>query len=385
MSGSSPFPLLLLLLVSISSSEDLDLVRRNSDFAARLFRSVASRSDDNVFLSPLTLSAALTALASATTGSTHEQLLKGLGLSGLDVSTVTDFFQNLQNSKPAHLLSGLGLFPDQHVQLQSSYVDLVQNKLGATVQKVVYSEPQEAADLINRWAQYQTGDQVKDIVTDLDSQTPLLLASVASYQGRFQPAFNASLTQEERFYVDRYHVVMTSMMFRADKFFLAYDRALKTGLLKLPMTEGAAMLVVFPDADVDVTVVEEQVTSEKIQTWIQQLKKTKLEVQLPRFLLERSYTLKNILMDLEVTQVFQEDADLTNMSGTKGTRLTQVFHKSLLSVDESSDDITAGGGATAFSSPPPRLTINRPFIFIIYQQISGNILGMGRVLDPSRK
>lgn len=89
MSGSSPFPLLLLLLVSISSSEDLDLVRRNSDFAARLFRSVASRSDDNVFLSPLTLSAALTALASATTGSTHEQLLKGLGLSGLDVSTVT--------------------------------------------------------------------------------------------------------------------------------------------------------------------------------------------------------------------------------------------------------------------------------------------------------
>lgn len=74
--------------------------------------------------------------------------------------------------------------------------------------------------------------------------------------------------------MDRYHVVMTSMMFRADKFFLAYDRALKTGLLKLPMTEGAAMLVVFPDADVDVTVVEEQVTSEKIQTWIQQLKKT---------------------------------------------------------------------------------------------------------------
>lgn len=72
------------------------------------------------------------------------------------------------------------------MQLQSSYVDLVQNKLGATVQKVVYSEPQEAADLINRWAQYQTGDQVKDIVTDLDSQTPLLLASVASYQGTLQ-------------------------------------------------------------------------------------------------------------------------------------------------------------------------------------------------------
>lgn len=62
----------------------LDLSSRNNDFAARLYRVAAGRSDDNVLLSPYTLSIGLSALLSATNGSTQEQLLQGLSLSGLD-------------------------------------------------------------------------------------------------------------------------------------------------------------------------------------------------------------------------------------------------------------------------------------------------------------
>lgn len=91
---------------------------------------------------------------------------------------------------------------------------------------------------------------------------------------QFSPLFNASLTQDERFYVNKYVVVMVPMMFRAGKFFLAYDRSLKVGLLKLPMSDGTAMLVVLPDEDVDVTDVEEKTTGDQIRAWIRQLKKT---------------------------------------------------------------------------------------------------------------
>lgn len=91
---------------------------------------------------------------------------------------------------------------------------------------------------------------------------------------RFSPPFNSSSTQDERFYVDRYRVVMVPMMFRADKYFLAYDRSVKAGVLKLPMTDGAAMLAVLPDEGVDIIAVEEEVTAEKVQSWIRRLKKT---------------------------------------------------------------------------------------------------------------
>ncbi|KAG7233585.1 hypothetical protein INR49_006860 [Caranx melampygus] len=348
MTPSTPLPLLLLLLLSAAStlsSSTEDLTNKNSDFAAGLYRMVASQTDENVLLSPFTLSTGLMALLSATTGLTQDQLLHGLSLAGLDPQTLPDLFQALRTAVlqgGGNLQQGVALFPTQSFQVSPSYLDLIQAKFGGQAKNVAYTVPQEAIDTINRWAQEQTSDQVRELVTNLDPQTQLLLATAASYQTQFTPSFNTSLSQDERFYVDKYHVAMVTMMFRADKYFLAYDRSVKAGVLKLPMTDGAAMLVVLPDEDVDISSVEEEVTAEKIQAWIKQLKKTKLEVQLPRFMLERSYSLKDVLQTLNITQVFQNDADITNMGGTKGPSLTQILQKSTITVDERSDDSTAG-------------------------------------------
>nr|XP_046229543.1 protein Z-dependent protease inhibitor-like [Scatophagus argus]XP_046229544.1 protein Z-dependent protease inhibitor-like [Scatophagus argus] len=390
-----PVSLVGLLFVSLASSETADpaledLINKNADFAARLYRAVSSRTDDNVFLSPFTLSTALSALLGATSGPTQNQLLQGLSLTGLEPQTLPDLFQNLgsvilQRGGATNLRQGLAIFPSQSFQVSSSYLQLLQTKFGGNAQSLAFAAPQEAADIINRWAEEQTGDQVQGLVANLDPQTQLLLATTAYYQTRFSPFFNSTLTQDERFYVDKYHVVMVPMMFRADKYFLAYDRLVKAGVLKLPMADGTAMLVVLPDEDVDITTVEEEVTGEKIRAWIRQLKKTKLEVQFPRFLLERSYTLRDVLQTLDITQVFQDDADISNMSGSKGPKLTQVYQKSVLSVDESSNDITPGDGVNMFSALPPRLTINRPFIFIIYQEASRSVMFMGRVINPTKK
>ncbi|TKS65103.1 Protein Z-dependent protease inhibitor [Collichthys lucidus] len=356
MTPSIPLSLVgLLLLLSLVSSDTIDpsledLTNRNADFATRLYRAVSSRTDDNVFLSTFTLSTALAALLSATSGPTQDQLLLGLSLTGLDPETLPDLFQNLttilQGNPALNLKQGVGIFPPQSFQVSSSYLDLLQTRFGGIAQSLAYTVPQEAIDTINRWAQDRTGDK------------------------------------DERFYVDKYHVVMVPMMFRADKYFLAYDRSVKVGVLKLPMTDGAAMLVLLPDEEVDVTAVEEEVTAEKIKAWIRQLKKTRLEVQLPRFLLEQSYSLRDILQTLDITKMFQDDAEIINMGGVP--KLTQVYHKSVVSVDETSDD-TTGGGVNVFSSLPPRLTVNRPFIFIIYHETTGSVLSMGRVIDPTKK
>lgn len=394
-----PRPILLslvsLICVSLASSQIIDpslqdLINRNADFAARLYKAVSSRTDDNVFLSTFTLSTGLSALLGATSGTTQDQLLKGLSLSGLDPGSIPDLFQNLRNlvllgTQPINLRQNVGVLPAMGFEVSSSYMDQVQTKFGGNAQNLAYTSPQEAADTINRWVQEGTGDQIQELVTNLDPQTQMLLATAASYEIRFSPSFNSSLTQDERFYVDKYHVVIVPMMFQAGKFYLAYDRSLKVGVLKLPLADGGAMLVVLPDEEVDITGVEEGMSGEKIREWIRQLKKTKLEVQLPRFLLERSYTLRDSLQTLSITQVFQDDAEIFKIGETRGAKLTQVYQKSIMSVDESIDGTNAGGKVTTFSTLPPRLTINRPFLFVVYQETSGSVLLMGRVNDPTKK
>ncbi|XP_013878116.1 protein Z-dependent protease inhibitor [Austrofundulus limnaeus] len=391
----APTILLLSLLVHLLSPAQSidpaveDLINKNADFGARLYRAVASRTDSNVVLSPFSLSAGMLALLSATNGPTRDQLLQGLTLTGLDPETIPDQFQTLKNlvlpgQLSSNLQTAMAVFPSQNLQVSESYQQLVQTKFDGVVQSLSYNVPSEAVGTINRWVQDQMGDEFQDLLSTMDPQTQLLIATAARLQTQFDPPFNSSFTQDERFYVDRYHVVMVPMMFRADKYFLAYDGLVKAGVLKLPMADGAAMLVVLPDDGVDLTTVEEEVTFEKIQTWIQQLKKTKLEVQLPRFLLERSYTLKDVLQTLDIVTVFQDDADISNMGEIRGAKLSQVHHKSVVTVNENLADVSISG-SRLFSTPPPRLTFNRPFVFIIYQEATRGLLFMGRVTNPTEK
>ena len=79
----------------------------------------------------------------------------------------------------------MAILPAQNFQVSSSYLDLVQTKFGVNAQSLAYAASQETVDAINRWAQEQTGDQVQELVTHLDPQTQLLLATTASYQSTY--------------------------------------------------------------------------------------------------------------------------------------------------------------------------------------------------------
>lgn len=95
-----------------------------------------------------------------------------------------------------------------------------------------------------------------------------------SLTGYWQQPFNATFTQEERFYVNKYNIVQVPMMLHSGKFYLAYDPMLKVGILKLPCKDGIAMLVLLPDEDVDYTYVDESMTGEVFRGWVAKLKKT---------------------------------------------------------------------------------------------------------------
>ncbi|XP_051908651.1 protein Z-dependent protease inhibitor-like [Hippocampus zosterae] len=386
---SGPLTLLAVLglavpLASLPADDDAvrDLIGRSCDFSTRLYRALASRGDDNVLLSTASVWRGLTALLAAAGGATREELRTALGLAGLDPQNITDALSTI-TSTPAgggalNLRQGVALFADAGAQASAQFEELLRRDYGGDVKSADFHAPRDAAEAVNAWVRQQIGDRVQDAVTDVDPGTKWLLATAASYQARFSQPFNASATRDERFYVDRYHVVTVPMMLRADKYLLAYDRSLRAGVLKLPMTDGAAALLVLPDEDVDIGALEEQVSREKIRAWIGQLKKTKLEVQLPRFFLDRTYSLGDALRTLGVVRVFGDDAE-----GPEGAKVSQVLHKAVAAVDESGPGDAAA--APAFASPPPRLTFNRPFHFVVYHQSSGALLLMGRLRDPTKK
>ncbi|XP_077595038.1 protein Z-dependent protease inhibitor-like [Stigmatopora nigra] len=378
----SAVPLALLLILGLAAppvrgADGEAAVAANWNFSTRLYRALAGRTDGNVAVAADAVSRGLAALLAGAAGATREQLGEALGLPDGQPPT-------LPAGEGLNMKRGLALFAGADAQVSANYTEEFRGKYGGAVKSLDTGAPQDAVDGVNAWLRQQIGEQAQDLTSALDPGTRLLLATAASYQGRFRLPFNGSATQDERFYVDKYHVVTTPMMFRADKYSLAYDRALKTGVLKLPMTDGAAMLLALPDDGVDVGDVEEEMTREKIRAWIGQLKKTKLEVQLPRFTLERSYSLGDVLRTLGVLRVFRDDADLSNMGAPRGAKVSQVLHKAVVSVDESGGGGEDPGGVP--SGARPRLTVNRPFLFVVYHESHGGVpLFLGRVHDPTQK
>ena len=112
---------------------------------------------------------------------------------------------------------------------------------------------------------------------------------------------------------------------------------------------------------------------------------------MPLFEFESHVSLKDALKAMGMPDAFSgSSADFSGMDGRKCAedpaclRITHVFHKAFVSVDEEGTEASASTGTTmGVTSLPPQVVIDRPFIFLIRDINTGAILFVGRVVDPS--
>ncbi|XP_060771754.1 serpin peptidase inhibitor, clade A (alpha-1 antiproteinase, antitrypsin), member 10a [Neoarius graeffei] len=368
-----------------TQSPDLqELAGRSAHFATALYRRLASTSDDNFAFSPLAASLSLASLVAGAGENTSKELLQTLNLAPMEKYGEPDRIPTLlqQIREAVVQTAATGLFISQQVQVESSFSSQVKKFYSTDVKSVPFSNTRATKTSISDYITGSTGNKIREVLDTVDPQSQLILISAAYFTGQWKLPFNASFTQEERFYVDKYHIIQVPMMSRSDKYYLAYDPSLKVGILKLPCTDGTAMLVLLPDEDVDYTSVDEALTAEVFHKWVAKLKKTKLEVLLPRFSVEYTFSLKKLLPSLGFTGFQDSSTDLSGISKTSELKLSEALQKVLVEVDEQ------GSWATPYSNMdtlPPRLTFNRPFLFLIYHEATKSLLHMGRVIDPTKK
>lgn len=382
-----PIFIITLLVASIHgqmpNADIQELAGRSADFGTALYRKLASMSDDNVVVSPLAATLGLAALAAGAGEDTRSELLQGLGLAPMEKEGEPDRIPRLlqQLRETAAQTVATGLFSSQQVQTESSFSSQVKTFYDADVKSVDFAGAQTAKSSINEFVSRRTGNEIREVVNNVDPSSQLTLISAAYFTGQWQLPFSANSTQEDRFFVDNYNIVQVPMMSRSDKYYLAYDPSLKVGILKLPCMDGIAMLVLLPDEDVDYTSIDDYLTTEVFIGWVSKLKKTKLEVQLPRFSVEQTFSLKKNLQSLGITKIFDSGADLSGISSSPGLTLSEAVQKVSVKVDEKGGDSTN----VPLDNLPPRLTFNRPFHFIVYHEATKSLLHMGRVVDPTKK
>jgi serpin B len=88
----------------------------------------------------------------------------------------------------------------------------------------------------------------------------------------------------------------------------------------------------------------------------------------------------------------RDDADFSGMRADRGLCVSHLFHQALVAIDEYGMDggraATDGDAETRKTGgttprPVPMFRADHPFLFLIRQRASGQILFMGRVMVPT--
>jgi serpin B len=113
------------------------------------------------------------------------------------------------------------------------------------------------------------------------------------------------------------------------------------------------------------------------------LRKTAVNLSMPKFQLTDSHNLNSVLQSMGVTDAFA-NADLSGLSPTS-LFVSQVEQRAFLKVSEQGTEAAAVSGVSATSSLRlgRSITIDHPFLFLVRDTTTGAILFDAEVENPN--
>ena len=157
-------------------------------------------------------------------------------------------------------------------------------------------------------------------------------------------------------------------------------------LVELPYAgKQFSMLVLLPNEGTPLASIEKELSIKELNHYISLMTESDVRISLPKFKFDASYKLKQTLSEMGMPLAFSNAADFTAMSRKKDLKIDEVFHKAFVEVSEEGTEAAAATAVvivrkTAIMNNEFRA--NRPFIFFIRENESGNILFLGRITNP---
>ena len=199
--------------------------------------------------------------------------------------------------------------------------------------------------------------------------------------------FDESATQEAPFTtLDGSQVTVPMMSLEQNQ--LNYLKGEGYQAVALPYVDGnVAMLLLVPDAG-QFSQFEASLDAARLQSILEGLQGTDVILKMPRFSVESSFSLVDTLAQMGMPDAFTAgQADFSGMDGQPDLYIGSVIHKAYASVDESGTEAAAATVVimeltAMMPGESVSLTIDRPFIFAIYDQPTQSILFTGRITNP---
>lgn len=370
-----------------------EVVDANNQFAFNLYSELSKTEGGNIFFSPYSIFSAIAMTYEGARGQTADEVRSVFHFPEIDVlrSNFAAIYNIINRKTDAYeLRTGNALWIQQDYPILESYISIVEQYYGGKASNLDFvGKTEESRQTINSFIEEQTNGRIKDLIPQgyLDPMTRLVLTNAIYFKGMWKWEFDKSETREEEFKVTPTHVARVPMMcMKPENATFKYADLEELQILELPYKgEEISMLILLPKGSLES--IESSLTAEKLNEWRSRMQETKLdEIYLPKFKIDAKYFLKNTLSRMGMPTIFTPgEADLSGMSGSRELFVGFVIHQAYVEVNEEGTEAaaaTAVGVELTAIMPKTVFRADHPFLFIIQQKDTGNILFLGRVVNP---
>ena len=376
------------------------LVDGNNAFALDIYNSLRSE-NGNLILSPYSISLALAMTHAGARGETESQMTQALhflpqeqlhpAFNALDLELEINPINLDKDQEPMKLNIANAVWSEQTFPFQEDFLDVIAVNYGAGIHLADFiNQAEPAREEINNWVSDETEDKINDLLPkdSVGPDTRMVLVNAIYFKADWLIQFDANSTADGTFHLLDGTEVTTKMMHEG-MYDVPYAQGNGYQAVELAYAgETAAMDIIVPDAG-NFDAFESALNRETLDEILNGMQPVSVALELPKFEFTRDFSLSDALINLGMSDAFDGNlADFSGMTGDKDLFIGNVIHKAFVAVDEKGTEAAAATAVIMETASAimydVTLQVDRPFIFIIRDTINGQILFIGRVMNPSQ-
>jgi serpin B len=377
----------------VLDTKSASIVAANNDFGFNMLQQLNSEqiTEDNLFVSPLSISQALSMAWNGASGNTATEIASVLGYSkgmtdGINQSSRTIANALLNADKSVAMSIANSIWYNQLYEIVPSFVDTCNASYNAEVKRCDFSNNDASVKAINGWVDDKTKGKIKSIVDQVTPYDALYLINAVYFKGSWVSKFEGDNTTNRPFTdINASHSLVSTMMQEST---FNYASTSNCAAVELPYGNGHfSMVVMLPAENSSVNDLLASLNSEVWNNLTQSLSGRKVQIYLPKFKVECDFTLNDALKQLGMPQAFTDMAEFPNMLASTNLMISKVKHKTFVEVNEEGTEAAAvtSIGMVETSMPGGEdqtivFEVNRPFVFAIREKDTGSILFIGKIV-----
>ena len=359
----------------------------DTDFSMKFLK--LENNKQNMIYSPLSIKYALGMLNEGANGNTKTQIENVIG--DLNLTKYNNIDKVLSLANAVYIRDTYSKY------VKEDYTKILAEKYNAEINYDSFSN----ANNINNWIENKTLGIIKNMLQDGMVQNPdtkMLLINALAIDMEWKNPFKSDSTGGEDFYLeDGSNMTATTMHMKTTSDSVSYYKNKDITALTMDLEQ-------YDDTQLEfVAIMPEENLSDYIETFTIEdfdniiekstlASKTKngVRISIPKFSFDYDLKLKNDLIELGITDAFDENlANFSNMADTE-LYVSDVLHKANIDFTERGIKAAAVTVAKievtsmlAEEDKPIEIKIDKPFLYVIRDKNTGEIWFVGTVYEPN--